>query len=111
MKSFSFAVVLRTLCRDARRPGAYVSISNAADCDMDIDELQRAAPWFDPVRDGQLFIDLSGFLLFDDAEEMERVYRQTVGEDGPTAANPYRGPVRVYVLTCSAAGRLLTENT
>ncbi len=111
MRTLSFPEVLPALCRDAKLPGAYVAIANSVADDLEPDELRRAAPWFDLVRDGQLFFDLCGFLLFDSVEEMEAVFGVTVGDDGPTALNRYTGPVRVYMLTCGADGVLKNENT
>ena len=35
----------------------------------------------------------------------------TVGDDGPTKDNSYTGMARVYAVTISNKGELLTENT
>ena len=50
-------------------------------------------------------------LTFDTEKEMEKHYDLTVGDDGPTKYNSYDGECRVYALTCSNTGELLTENT
>lgn len=110
MKSFGYPAALQALCRDARSPGAFVSISTAK-ADLELDELRRAAPWFDPMRDGQLYFDHEGFLLFDSEEEMQTAFDITVGDGGPTVINGYVGPVSVYMLTCSANGELRNENS
>lgn len=41
---------------------------------------------------------------------MESIFAQTKGDDA-NDVNTYRGPGNVYMLTCSAAGTLLNENT
>lgn len=59
----------------------------------------------------QVIFNGEGFFFFDTSEELERHYDQVVGEDGPTASNPYTGPATWYGLTCGPDGNLITENT
>jgi hypothetical protein len=76
--------------------------------DADREELIKAAPclgWI-PLKDHWCAI-----FLFNTLDEMMDVYRTVIGDDGPTIQNPYKGPVKVYALTCSPGGSLLTENT
>jgi len=58
-------------------------------------------------------VRLDGFvlLLFDTAEERDLYYYQTVGDDGPTKTNPYRGKATVYAATISPEGKTMAENT
>lgn len=74
-------------------------------------ELIKAAPYLNYDEDHQLLIEGCGTLVFDSEEEMNETFELTVGDDGPTKTNPYNGPARVYALTCSPDGQLLTENT
>lgn len=84
-------------------------------CAAPIEEILKAAPWIgitgESVNWLQCLADARGIILFDSREEMERIYEQTVGDDGPTKSNPYNGPGRVYLMTCDRMGNLLNENT
>jgi hypothetical protein len=53
----------------------------------------------------QHMCDGEAFLFFDTEAEMRSYYERTVGEDGPTATNPYKGPFRVWAMTCGPDGR------
>ena len=88
------------------KPCMYIYVGERAD----FDEVAKAAP--DLARDDckQILMDGCGVLVFDSEEEMEATYGRTVGDDGPTKANSYSGPARVYALTC-VAGELMNENT
>ena len=77
---------------------------------LGIDELYLAAPWIKNLSDDIKF-DSSGFLIFDTKEELDKVYNNTVGDDGPTEYNIYNGPVRVYALTFDQNGIIINENT
>lgn len=74
-------------------------------------ELEKAAPWLSVKDYGQIMIDGYGFILCQDREEQMNIYWQTVGDDGPTDSNPYKGPVRVYALTINSYGEFEYENT
>jgi len=71
-------------------------------------EVVKAAPYLDP---GFVLQHDDAVVICDSYEEMEKVYGQTVGDDGPTTLNPYNGPAGVYALTCNAAGEWENENT
>lgn len=75
-----------------------------------VSELHKAAPYLADA-DPQVFVDGQAFIVCDDWAECERLYGQTVGDDGPTATNSYDGPARVSALTIDAAGVLHSENT
>lgn len=77
----------------------------------DLRDIPLAAPMLTFARDAQAMIDGHAFLFYDTEEAMQADFDRVVGDDGPTASNPYNGPVRVYALTCSPAGELMGENT
>lgn len=71
--------------------------------------LRLACPYFDelPMQaqfDGHAFI-------FGTRDVIAELFWKTVGDDGPTSANAYSGPVRVYAMTCDDNGRGMNENT
>ena len=111
MKVLSHIDCLQAVARDVRRPCVYASF----DPDIEFDELVEAAPWLGQLtadkESQRLLLDGSGIVVCDDVEEQRRIFASTVGDDGPTATNQYEGHARVYVLTCSSTGNLLTENT
>ena len=79
-----------------------------------IGALFLAAPWLEGRQDSSLLQGLGDghvLVLFDTAAERDAAYRNTVGDDGPTATNSYSGPCRIYALTISPAGELMNENT
>jgi hypothetical protein len=94
------------LCLSMHKWGVYISFDSDDD-----KEFEKAAPYLDGIRDCQIFADGCGIILCDSQEEMETIFGQTVGDDGPTETNSYNGIARVYALTCSPAGTLLNENT
>jgi len=73
-------------------------------------EYKKAAPF---LTDDHIYNIMEGhmYIICKTQKEMRELYNQVVGDDGPTKANPYNGPARVYALTCSAKGVLLSNNT
>jgi len=114
MKSLDHIDTLQELCRATGRPGLYFRVNTPADdiC-VQVEETLKAAPWLrrDDEALMQCLMDGSGYLLFDSEAEMWDIFEQTVGDDGPTERNPYRGVGNVYAITCYANGELGTENT
>lgn len=113
MKKLSNHEVLKALAAALNKPCMYISFSYG-DEDDDVTsyrEIFQAAPYLNFDDDMQFVIEGGGIIVFDTVEEMERTYDLTVGDDGPTRLNPYAGKARVYALTCSATGQMLTENT
>lgn len=102
---------LQALCKALGKYGVHIFISEMGDVSTGWSEILKAAPYLELGKHGQLLCDRQGFLLFDSLKEMEEVFWQTVGDDGPTPANPYNGPARVYAITCSPEGELMNENT
>jgi hypothetical protein len=107
---------LSALCKATGRWGMFVDYSvkpgiGELDALEGHEDAAKAAPW---VSGEYLPLLVSGdglYVLFDSCEEMESVFRQTVGDDGPTEWNPYDGPVSIYALTCGPDGVCRDENT
>jgi hypothetical protein len=101
--------ILSSLCKAQGKWGVLVSGLSGSP-----EETEKAAPWFkdlDPSDRVDLTVLGEGFLFFETEEEAHRIYDQTVGDDGPTKLNPYKGPAKVYACLCSPRGNLLTDNT
>lgn len=108
--------VLKLLCKSTKKWGILVNFpENVWYSNLSFDSFweyfKKAAPWFDTDKDIQAWADGFGIFLFNSKKEMERTYNSTVGDDGPTKLNKYKGPVRVYCLTCDNKGNLLKNNT
>ena len=69
-----------------------------------LDDVLGAAPWLnrpnseDDTSATQALLDDCGIVVCDSVQEMGILYENTVGDDGPTATNPYHAPVRVYAV-------------
>ena len=110
MKFANYSDLLCALCRAHRKWGIYISF----DCDQEMAEVLKAAPYLAELDVGSridLFVCGFGYFLLDSEEECYKHYNQTVGDDGPTKTNSYNGPAKVYALTCSPNGILLSVNT
>lgn len=111
------ATILQLLCKQQRKCGMLLSPSSVPkreDGDHDLDELVKAVPFLAELFTSVLMeLAFHGpvYLFFESHEEMMEAYDLVVGDDGPTAKNPYNGEARVYALTCSKTGKLETENT
>ena len=79
------------------------------DPDADWSQVILAAPWLLEIEGYQAGPEM--FVFFETEDEMVQKFNMTIGDDGPNDVNPYKGPVKVYALTCSPEGNLLTENT
>ena len=82
--------------------------------DDNVEEVLKAAPWLLALGRPDLdFLvqDGGGVFSFESEDECRKAFLNTVGDDGPTASNPYDGPVKVYACVCAPDGRLMTENT
>lgn len=102
---------LEVLCAATKKWGMLISWWSGAVLPEDLFiELQKAAPYL-TMEHAQSMIESQAYLLFDSREEMEHHYDLTVGDDGPTELNKYRGPLRVYAITCDPEGQLENENT
>ena len=82
----------------------YIHFDNKLPCR----EIRKAAPY---LSLDQVVMDGLYILTFDTENEMDEYFDMTVGDDGPTKDNSYTGMARVYAVTISNKGELLTENT
>lgn len=98
------------LCRATGKWGVWVHFGSLEGV-VAIGETLKAAPYLNIEEHGQLLSDGGGVILCEGEAECRRIFGMTVGDDGPTALNPYNGPFRVYALTCDPSGQLLNENT
>jgi len=76
-----------------------------------IDELMKAVPYLSKDQAWQLEYNGGLLIVCDSEEECNRMFRQTIGDDGPNDTNQYNGKCRVYALTISNQGVLMNENT
>ena len=105
------------LARLHKKPVLYISFS----WEKSWEELFKAAPYLergfrdiqqhDDNNPAQCLMEGQAIIVCDTDEERDNLFSLTVGDDGPTQANPYAGPARVYALTISADGESLNENT
>lgn len=107
------SAVLSALCKATGKWGLYVSIENGSDDPgLTVESLMGAASWLTREQAESLFMgDWAAHVLFDTEADMLDAFRRTVGDEGPTAENPYEGPVQVYAMTCGPDGELRDENT
>lgn len=76
-------------------------------------EMLKAAPILaDPAEPdaGQVITDGMGFIVCGDESQAIHEYNRIVGDDGPTAENPYNGPVHIYACIFGPSG-CTNENT
>lgn len=102
---------LSALCAATKRWGMAVNAYGSADPSVRTEEVRKAAPYLSEDQALRVATGGCAYLLFDSEEECYAAYDATVGDDGPTKANPYNGPVRVYALTCGPDGQTRNENT
>jgi hypothetical protein len=109
----NFSEIAALVCQATQRWGLYIRF----DASDPTEEICKAAPYLgdgSPIEIGKritILADGFGILLFDTENEMNHHFNRTIGEDGPTIANSYKGKVRVFALTCDPHGQLLGVNT
>lgn len=103
--------VMQALAKATGKFCMYINIFNEGPEETFFAEVMKAAPYLNFDDHLQLMTDGGGIIVCDSKEEMEDLYEQTVGDDGPTKKNSYDGTARVYALTCSNEGVLCNENT
>jgi hypothetical protein len=99
--------VVETLARVTKKWVLYISFGGTDDWM----EIIKAAPYLNWNLDTQCIMEGSAVILCESQEECEKLFWQTVGDDGPTKTNKYDGPARVFAITCSSDGQLMNENT
>jgi hypothetical protein len=107
MKVLSGIELAQTVAKTLKKPVLFVSFSP----DDNYDEVFKAAPYLTVQEHVQQVLDGQAVIVCDSVKEQEILYWQTIGDDGPTKTNPYKGPARVYALTIDKNGQTLNENT
>lgn len=105
-------------CKAAKKFGLYISFEAQPGMnEKKLAELYKAAPYLkelgkeDPGHLITILFDGHATFLCDTQQEVVKLFNSTVGDDGPTKANPYRGSCKVFALTCDNKGKLMSENT
>lgn len=93
------------LAKALKKPVLYVSW----DPGEDLVELDKAAPWLSDFA--PYSYDGCAIVVCDSVKEMNNLYSQTIGDDGPTHLNNYNGRARVYAMTIDENGLGMNENT
>lgn len=109
MKILNHADTLEALAKVTGKPCMYLNLRFWEGAPLE--EIVKAAPYLSLHDDCQAILDGCAFIVCDSYEEMQKLYDQTVGDDGPTKSNSYDGPIRIYALTCNAQGQTENENT
>lgn len=100
--------ILEDLCENTGKWGLYIRHSTI-DAPTN-PEIRKAAPYLSEQQARDLLLYDYGLIL-GSQEEIENLFWQTTGEDGPTKLNDYDGPTRIYACTCNPSGDLVHENT
>lgn len=108
MKILSGIELACTVAKYMKKPVLFLGLRQADN--VEYAEILKAAPYL-TFSNAQVLIDGEAVIVCDSVKEQEKLYRQTVGDDGPTKTNPYKGPARVYALTIDKTGHTLNENT
>jgi hypothetical protein len=105
-------------CRATKSYGLAFTIHDNQDEKVDWkirwEEITKAAPWLDHSGDDrrplQALVENRGVILFKNAEDMDKIFSITKGDD-PSALNPYNDRrASVYILTVGPNGAM-NENT
>lgn len=105
-KALTVIEMAQIVCKARKKPGIFLSFNGEP-----ISENIKCAPYLDDDKSMQAIADGYGLVLCDSIKERDRLYDMTVGDEGPTRLNKYKGTGNVYALTISAKGELLNENT
>lgn len=116
MKNLELYEIVGATAKGLGRPVLYLryddsQVPSDADPRLVQDHLHGAAPYLDSFQQDELQRGGFLFLACEDLTEARRLYGLTIGDDGPTATNSYKGPVRVYALLADRKGNILTDNT
>jgi|SRR5579863_9073476 len=113
MKVFDQISAACALAKAKKKPVLFLSFPTSFDSSISYTDLLKAVPYlnWDQKNVMQAISDGHAFIVCDSDKERDRLYNLTVGDDGPTKTNKYKGPVRVYALTIDRTGQTLNENT
>lgn len=109
MKVLTHIDLFSDYCRLVKRWGIYLSFSSTPE--WEFLEMIKSAPFLSIREHTQALCDGEAFVLCDSEQECQHLYDQVVGDDGPTALNPYSGTARTYALTIGPDGEIRNENT
>lgn len=104
MKKLNPVAAAQELAKATQKWVVYISIN----CEMK--DAILAAPYLNLIEDGQLIMDGGGFILCENEAEATNTFNWTVGDDGPTKFNKYKG-TGIYALVIDNTGTCLNENT
>jgi len=116
MQILSHKDALQALCKATGKYGALISLDSADPKDRgvlnDQKTLQGAAPYLHPEDEAasDIFWENYGYLLFESRSEAWDAFFDTVGENGPTHTNPYKGPAIVNMWICNPLGCIFRDN-
>jgi len=110
MKKLEISEAMQVVARSLEKPCILLHFPSDWES-FDLSEILEAAPYLNWEEHSQMIADEVGIIVCDSYEEMQRLYKLTVGDDGPTKTNPYNGKARIHALTCNAQGELENENT
>ncbi len=113
MRALTVQEAAQELARLLRKPVLFIAphMPECSECDDPVTEMVKSAPYLAPDEFMQILADEHGIIVCDDEAELERLFSQTVGDDGPTDSNPYHGPGNTFALTIAATGETMNENT
>ena len=107
MKLYSGIQLAQLVAKTKKKPVLFISFDNSEQWD----ELIAAAPYLSFEEHTQAISDGYAVIVCDSDRERDRLYNLTVGDDGSTELNDYKGPTRVYALTIDKNGQTRNENT
>ena len=96
--------ILSVLCKQYGKWGVYVNnLQPESDTyEFSLQEIYKAAPWMNEIDHAdkvELLVEGFGYFLFDNEKEMQLIFDRTVGDDGPTRLNDYKGSWKIYCMT------------
>ena len=106
MKVLTSVELAQEVAKLYKKPVLYISYFGS-----EYEEITKAAPYLSIEKHAQAILDGEAVIICDSLEEQQKLYWQTVGDDGPTKTNPYKGKARVYALTIDKTGQTQNENT
>lgn len=105
MKLVSTCEAAQWLAKLTKKWVVYISFDDMAPTT----QVLKAAPYLN--TDSEITWDGHGIIVCNTEAEMEKVFRQTVGDEGPTKLNKYNGSTRVYACTINNKGEMVNTNT
>jgi hypothetical protein len=98
---------LMELCKSSQSYGMFISIPRH----LSDEEVIKAAPYLADPENSPILVNGFGFFIFQHEDDLKYAFDLTVGDKGPNLWNDYKGPAKVYALTCGPDGVQLDENT